>query len=379
MTKQSRKQHSPAFKAKVALEAIREDATVAELAAKYQIHPTLIHTWKKQLLEGAMEVFEKGRKKSEPEIDQQELFRQIGQLKVENDFLSRGAQSASIAPQERKKWIEPKHPHLSVARQCQLLGLSRSVFYYKAVPLSERDEKLMRMIDEQYTKQPTYGSRRMAVWLRREGHMVGRKHVRRLMRLMGLETIYQRPKTSVAHPAHKKYPYLLRGMNINRPNQVWATDITYIPMYRGFMYLVAVIDWYSRKVLSWRLSNTLETDFCVEALQEALEKYGTPEIFNTDQGSQFTSDDFINVLEEKNIRISMDGRGRWIDNVFVERLWRSLKYEDVYLKAYETGKALREGLKTYFMLFNKERPHQSLDDMTPNEKYYENRLEPKVA
>lgn len=266
-----------------------------------------------------------------------------------------------------------------MARQCQLLGLSRSVFYYKAVPLSERDEKLMRLIDEQYMKQPTYGSRRMAAWLRREGHMVGRKHVRRLMRLMGLETIYQRPKTSVAHPAHKKYPYLLRGMNINRPNQVWATDITYIPMYRGFMYLVAVIDWYSRKVLSWRLSNTLETDFCVEALQEALEKYGTPEIFNTDQGSQFTSDDFVSVLEEKNIRISMDGRGRWIDNVFVERLWRSLKYEDVYLKAYENGKALREGLKTYFMRFNKERPHQSLDDMTPDEKYYENRLEPKVA
>jgi len=199
---------------------------------------------------------------------------------------------------------------LSVARQCQLLGLSRSAYYYKAVPLSERDQELMRMIDEQYMKQPTYGSRRMAVWLRRQGHLVGRKHVRRLMRLMGMETVYQRPKTSVAHPAHKKYPYLLRGLNINRSNQVWATDITYIPMRRGFMYLVAVIDWYSRKVLSWRLSNTLEVDFCVEALEEALEKYGTPEIFNTDQGSQFTSTDFIGVLEERNIRISMDGRGR---------------------------------------------------------------------
>ena len=284
-----------------------------------------------------------------------------------------------MTPQERRKWIEPKHPKLSVVRQCHLLGISRSAYYYKAVPLSERDQNLMRRIDEQYMKQPTYGSRRMAAWLRREGFLVGRKHVRRLMRLMGLETVYQRPKTTVAHPAHRKYPYLLRGLRIDRPNQVWASDITYIPMPRGFMYLVAVMDWYSRKVLSWRLSNTLEADFCVEALEEALALYGKPEIFNTDQGCQFTSEDFLGVLEAQGIRISMDGRGRWVDNVFVERLWRSVKYEDVYLKGYETGKALREGLKAYFLEFNGVRLHQSLGDKTPDEKYYENQLEKKAA
>lgn len=259
---------------------------------------------------------------------------------------------------------------MSISQQCRLLGISRSTYYYKPVPLDEMDLELMRKMDELYLKHPTFGTRRMTTWLKRMGYEVGRKRVRRLMRVMGLQAIYAKPKTSKANQAHKKYPYLLRNLAVNRPNQVWASDITYIPMYRGFLYLVAVIDWYSRKVLSWRVSNTMEPDFCVEALQDALLHHGKPEIFNTDQGSQFSSDAFISVLKNANINISMDGKGRWVDNVFVERLWRSVKYEDVYLKAYITGKELKAGLSNYFKFYNNERYHQSLGDNTPDEVYY---------
>ena len=228
----------------------------------------------------------------------------------------------------------------------------------------------MRLIDEQYLKTPTWGSRSMRNHLRRLGYKINRKRVQRLMRLMGLEAIYPRPKTSRPHPEHKVYPYLLRNLNIDRPNQVWTTDITYIPMSRGFMYLVAVMDWHSRKVLAWRLSNTMETDFCVEAVEEAIRRYGTPEIFNTDQGSQFTSDDFTGVLKDHGIAISMDGRGRALDNIFIERLWWTLKYNYIYLRSFENGSHLRKGLRGWFSFYNQERFHQALDNLTPDEVYY---------
>ncbi len=233
----------------------------------------------------------------------------------------------------------------------------------------------MRLIDEQFLQTPFYGSRQMRRWLRRQGYTVSRKRVRRLMRLLGLQAIFQRPRTSQLHPEHRIYPYLLRDLEITRPNHVWCADVTYIPLQRGFLYLVAVMDWASRKVLSWRLSNTLDTSFCGEALQEALERYGPPEIFNTDQGSQFTSVDFTDALKEAGIRISMDGKGRWMDNVFIERLWRSLKYEQVYLSEYATGSEARAGIGWWMDFYNECRPHSSLQDRTPEEAYIDDGAE----
>jgi putative transposase len=260
--------------------------------------------------------------------------------------------------------IELNHPRLSVRRQCELMGLSRSSVYYQPACETAENLHLMRRMDEQYLKTPFYGSRRMTVWLNRQGCAVNRKRVQRLMRLMGLEAIYPRPRTSIVNPSHKIYPYLLRDLAIIHPHQVWSTDITYIPMPQGFMYLVAILDWYSRYVLSWRLSNTLEGSFCLEALAEAL-ALGKPRIFNSDQGVQFTSLEFTGRLETAGIAISMDGRGRALDNVFVERLWRSVKYEDVYIKDYGSVAELEIGLTEYFQLYNHHRPHQSLNYQTP--------------
>lgn len=269
--------------------------------------------------------------------------------------------------------IDPSHKDLSLTRQCHLTGISRSCFYYKPVnensPKYRQDLELMAEIDRQFMDMPYLGSRRMAEVLRRQGWSVGRKRVTRLMRLMGLEAIYRRPRTTVPHPEHRVYPYLLRGLTIDRPNQVWAADITYLPMPKGFLYMVAIMDWHSRKVLSWKLSNTMDAEFCVEALKGALETYGTPEIFNTDQGSQFTSLDFTSVLQDAGVRISMDGKGRCMDNVFVERLWRSLKYEDVYLKAYANGSEARAGIGAWIETYNTRRPHQGLAYQTPDEVY----------
>lgn len=236
----------------------------------------------------------------------------------------------------------------------------------------------MALVDRCHLKHPFYGSRRIRDWLEDQGHPINRKRVQRLMRTMGLVALYPKRNLSLANQAHKVYPYLLRNLVIDRPNQVWATDITFIPMAHGFVYLVAVMDWYSRRVLSWRLSNTLDTSFCVEALEEAIENHGVPEIFNTDQGSQFTSDDFTGVLKRHEISISMDGKGRWVDNVFVERLWRSVKYEEVYLKAYDDIKSAKASLGKYFAFYNTERRHQSLDRQTPDQVYYKNAIR-KVA
>jgi len=270
--------------------------------------------------------------------------------------------------------VDRQHPSLSVASQCALLEISRSGVYYQPVGTSAEDLALMELIDHEYLDTPFYGARRMAVWLKRQGHHVNRKRVRRLMRIMGLKTIYRRPRTSKPEPRHKVYPYLLNNRAITRPNQVWAADITYIPMARGFLYLVAVIDWYSRYVLSWRLSNTLSVDFCVDALKEALRK-GRPDIFNTDQGAQFTSEDFTELLDTCGIRISMDGKGSYSDNLFIERLWRTVKYEEVYLKAYRDGREARTAIGEYFRFYNSERPHQSLGYRTPGDVYNSTTME----
>ena len=263
--------------------------------------------------------------------------------------------------------IEPEHPRPSIVRQCQLVALSRSSFYYRPVGESAENLALMRLIDEQFLETPWYGSRQMVRHLRRQGHVVGRKRVRRLMATMGLAAVYQRPRTTVPHPEHRIWPYLLRDLSIDRPDQVWCADITYIPMRRGFLYFVAVMDWASRKVLAWRLSNTLDVEFCIEALEEALARHGRPEIFNTDQGSQFTSPRFTGVLTGAGVRVSMDGRGRWMDNVFIERLWRSMKYECVYLHAFETGSEARAGLGRWITYYNADRPHSALGGRTPAE------------
>ncbi|KZY30415.1 integrase [Roseovarius sp. HI0049] len=258
---------------------------------------------------------------------------------------------------------------LSLTRQAELLGISRGSLYYAPRPASEDDLRLMRRIDELHMDYPFAGSRMMKGLLRQEGFTAGRLHVATLMKQMGIEALYRRPNTSKPAPGHKVYPYLLRKLAVTRPNQVWAMDITYVPMARGFVYLVAVVDWFSRKVLSWRLSVTLETGPCVEALNEALARHGAPEIMNTDQGSQFTSIDFITALKGAGIRISMDGKGAWRDNVFVERLWRTIKYEEVYLRAYDSVSAARESLGRYLAFYNTRRPHSSLDGQTPDQAY----------
>ena len=259
---------------------------------------------------------------------------------------------------------------LPVKRQAALLDLSRASVYYQPRPISDRDLKLMRRIDELHLEAPYYGSRKLAKQLKREGHDVGRRHVRTLMQRMGIEALYRKPRTSIPARGAQIYPYLLNGLAIERPNQVWASDISYLPMAHGFLYLVAILDVASRKVLAWRLSNTMRTDFCVEALEEAMNKYGVPEIFNTDQGSQFTSEDWTAPLKAAGVAISMDGKGRWIDNVFIERLWRSVKYEEVYLRGYANGSEARQSLGKYFSFYNSRRLHENLGYATPDEVYF---------
>jgi putative transposase len=272
---------------------------------------------------------------------------------------------------ERRALVERTDPALPVSQQCRLLAVSRSSVYRRPAEVGEQDRSIMALIDRHYLARPYYGSRRMAAWLVAQGHLVNRKRVQRLMRLMGLVAIYQRPNTSKAAAPHKIYPYLLSGMAIERVNQVWCSDVTYIPMAKGFLYLVVVMDWVSRAVLAWRLSNTLGADFCVEALEEALSRYGRPEIFNTDQGSQFTSDDFTGTLKDHGIMISMNGKGRCMDNIFVERLWRSLKYEEVYLNAYASVAEAKAGIGAWLNFYNEERQHQSLGYRTPRQIYDE--------
>ena len=274
--------------------------------------------------------------------------------------------------------IDPEHD-LSIKRQAELLEISRSTAYYESRPTSPEDLWLMRRIDELHLNYPFAGSRMLRDLLWQQGFEVGRRHIKTLMRKMGIEAIYRKPNTSKPAPGHKIYPYLLRDMDVTQPNQVWAMDITYIPMARGFLYLAAVVDWFSRRVLAWRLSISLDTSFCIEAVEEALSKNEKPKIFNTDQGSQFTSNAFVGMLEKNGIKVSMDGKGRWRDNVFVERLWRSIKYEEVYLYAYETVKDARTSIGKYLEFYNSIRPHSSLNALTPDQVYFNRLPEFKAA
>ena len=271
-----------------------------------------------------------------------------------------------MSRERRRGMVDRRHPALSTVRQCALLSISKSSLNYRRKGTCPENLAVMKAMDQQYLSTPFYGSRRMRVWLGRQGHTVNRKRVQRLMRTMGLRAIYRRPRTSQPGPGHKVYPYLLGGMEITRPNQVWAADITYIPMAKGFLYLVAIMDWYTRYVVAWRLSNTLDAAFCVEVLDEALRK-GKPEVFNTDQGSQFTGEGFTGLLERSGVKISMDGKGRYADNILLERLWRTVKYEEVYLKAYSGGREAKAGLDAYFHFYNNQRPHQALGYRTPTE------------
>ncbi|HEY1256666.1 MAG TPA: IS3 family transposase [Terracidiphilus sp.] len=376
MSRRPRRNHSAAFKAKVALAAIKGEKTLTELAEQFDVHANQITQWKSQLLEGAAGVF--GEAKAAPAdelVDVKTLHAKIGALALENGFFRRGAHQGRVV--ERKAMIDPEHD-LPITQQAEALGISRSTVYYQPRPASAEDLWLMRQVDELHLNYPFAGSRMLRDLLSHQGLEVGRRHLRTLMRRMGIEAIYRKPNTSKPAPGHRIYPYLLRGLAITRPNQVWAMDITYIPMARGFVYLAAVVDWFSRRVLAWKLSITMETAFCVEALEEALSKNERPEIFNTDQGSQFTSEAFAGRLKKEQIRISMDGKGRWRDNVFVERIWKSIKYEEVYLHAYASVTEARTSIHRYLEFYNSVRPHSSLKALTPDQVYF-NRLPETLA
>ena len=345
-----RRSYPAELKAKVALEALREEATMAELAARYNVHPNLIA---KRCWPASREITNGTRPLGRPRS------RNCGRRSASSSSTGIFYPRPSVGePRPGEwRWVDPNHTRLSIVRQCRLVSIARSSFYYEGQGESPVNLRLMRVIDEQFLETPFYGSRQMTRWLRRQGDTVSRKRVRRLMHLLGgVHAIFQGPRTSQPHPAHRIYPYLLRDLPITRPNHVWCTDVTYIPLQRGFLCLVAVMDWASRKVLSWRLSNTLDASFCVEAVHEALERYGPSEIFNSDQGSQFTSVDFTDVLKAAGIRISMDGTGRWMDNVFIERLWRSLKYECVYLSEFANGLQARTGIGWWMDFYDRRRP-----------------------
>ncbi|MGH7087836.1 MAG: IS3 family transposase [Stellaceae bacterium] len=368
MTKRNRRTHSPAFKAKVALAALKGEKTLAELAQQFDVHPNQITNWKNQLLEGAAGVFGQDRAGlAEAPVDLKALHAKIGELALENGFFVRRAQQGR--PTERKAMIDRDHD-LPVVRQAKVLKLARSTVYYKPRPVSAEDLALMRRLDEVHLDYPFAGARMLRGLLRREGISIGRRHVATLMKRMGIAAIYRRPNTSKPAPGHKLYPYLLRGVKIERPNQVWAMDISCIPTRRGFVYLTAVVDVFSRRVLAHRVSITMEAGFCIDALEEALARHGRPEIFNTDQGSQFISLDFTGVLLDAQVAISMDGKSAWRDNVFVERLWRTVKYEEVYLRAYDSVSEARALISRYLAFYNRGRPHLSLAGRTPDEAYF---------
>ncbi|WP_421800895.1 IS3 family transposase [Granulicella sibirica] len=377
MSRRPRRNHTAAFKAKVALTALKGEKTLLELAQQFDVHANQITQWKSQLLEGAAGVFG-GDAKAEPAeaaVDVKTLHAKIGQLTLENDFLGRGAHEGRAS--ERKKMIDREHK-LSIKRQAKILGIGRGTAYYTPRPVSEKDLLLMRKLDELHLNYPFGGSRMLRDLLRQQGHDVGRLHIGTLMKKMGIEAIYRRPNTSKPAPGQRIYPYLLREVAVTRPNQAWAMDISYIPMARGFVYLAAVVDWFSRKILSWKLSVTMDVSFCLEAVEEALSKHDKPEIFNTDQGSQFTSEAFTEHLRKNEIQISMDGKGCWRDNVFVERIWRTIKYEEVYLRAYGSVQEARTSLGKYIVFYNQTRPHSSLKGKTPNQVHL-NRLPETMA
>ena len=369
MPRRPRRNHTPAFKAKVALAAIKGDRTLAQLAEQFDVHPNQITAWKAQLEGGAADVFGPGGGNGAAQpVDRREVAaRQDRRADAGERFFRGRAHQGGIA--ERKAMIDRAHD-LPITKQAEVLRISRGSVYYLPRPVPEADLAIMRRLDRLHLEFPFAGSRMLRGLLAAEGCKIGRRHVKTLMRRMGIEALYRRPRTTKPEPGHKVYPYLLRGLTIERPNQVWAMDITYIPMARGFVYLAVVLDWFSRRVLAWRLSITMEAAFCVETLEDALARHGKPDIFNTDQGSQFTGAAFTGALASNGIAISMDGKGAWRDNVFVERLWRSVKYEEVYLHAYDSVGEARASIGRYLDFYNARRPHSSLDGTTPDQAYF---------
>jgi putative transposase len=374
MAQKTRRRIDASLKAKIALEALREQATVADLAQRYQVHPNQIYAWKKQLQDQAAKAFDAGGGAApDREREIERLHAKARGLPRANRRVGGGAgffsaEVRKMSVPDRRALLDPSaalraghgHGDLSIRRQCRLLGLARSGVYRPRRAANDNDLGLMRRIDELFTQFPFLGSRRLALMLGEQGLPINRKRMQRLMRQMGIAALGPKPRTTKPAPGHKVFPYLLRGLVIDRPNQVWAADITYVPIGRGFLYVVAIMDWASRAVLAWRLSNTMDSSFCVEALDEALARFGVPEIFNTDQGSQFTSAAFTGVLAAAGVRISMDGRGRWMDNVFIERLWRSMKYEDIYLKGYADGREAKLGIADWIAFYNHASEHPSV-------------------
>src|SRR5213596_870517 len=369
MSRRARRNHTAAFKAKVALAAVKGDRTLTQLAEQFDVHPNQITSWKAQLEEGGIRCIRSRRRQRSRATDRRREVAPCQDWRADagERFFGRSARQGRFA--ERKAMIEPAHD-LAITKQARALNISRGSVYYLPRPVPEADLAIMRRLDRLHLEFPFAGSRMLRGLLAAEGCKIGRRHVKTLMKRMGIEALYRRPRTTKPEPGHKIYPYLLRGMEIVRPNQVWAMDITYIPMARGFVYLAVVLDWFSRRVLSWRLSITMEAAFCVETLEDALARHGKPDIFNTDQGSQFTGAAFTGMLANNGIAISMDGKGAWRDNVFIERLWRSVKYEEVYLRAYDSVSDARTSIGRYLNFYNGRRPHSSLDGSTPDQAYF---------
>jgi putative transposase len=379
MTRRTRRNHTAAFKAKVAMAALKGDKTLTELARAFDVRANQIARWKNQLQEGAAGVFGPGSRSLEPNppaVDIKTLRAKIGELTLENDFLEGALDPGRHA--ERKTMIDREH-ELPIAKRAVVLNIGRGSVYCLPRPAPERDLKPMRRIGELHMDRPFAGARMLAFPLAQEGLAVGRKHVGSLMRKMGIEALYRGPRTSRPEPGHKAYPHLLKDKEITRANQVRAMDITCIPMAKGYCHLAAVMDGFTRKVLAWRLPITMEASFRIEAVEEALETHGRPEIFNTDQGSQFTGQAFTGLLARHGIAISMDGKGAWRDNAFVERLWRSVKYEEVYLKAYASVSEARASLARCFTFHNTRRPHQALDGGPPDRAYFTPQQLPAAA
>ena len=377
MSRRPRRTHIGAFKAKVALAALKGEKTLLELAQQFDVHANQITQWKSQLQEGAAGVFGGAKPaKTEASLDVKTLHAKIGQLTLMRTIFIRGAHEGRTS--ERKKMIDRAHK-LPIKHQAEVLSISRGTAYYKPRQVSEQDLLVMKKLDKLHLDYLFAGSRMLRDLLRQQGADVGRMRVSSLMRKMGIEAIYRRPNTSKPAPGHRIYPYLLRDLAVTRPNQAWAMDISYIPMARGFVYLTAVVDWFSRKILSWKLSITMDVSFCLEAVEEALSRHGKPEIFNTDQGRQFTTGAFTEQLRKNQIQISMDGKGCWRDNVFVERIWRTIKYEKVYLRAYDSVGEARTSLGKYIEFYNHTRPHSRLKGKTPDQAYLNRLLETLAA
>ncbi|WP_432422610.1 IS3 family transposase, partial [Thermoanaerobacterium thermosaccharolyticum] len=371
-----RRNFTPEQKAKIVLEVLREEKTLNEIAAEYEIHPNMLSRWKAEFINNAAMVFSKETDELEKvkktyEKEKEELLKQIGQLSYENAWLKKKNLANSKSREERMKMIDRGDKKLSISRQAKLLSVNRTSLYYKTVPTSDEEYMIKRIIDEVYTAHPEYGYRRMTTILRRDyGILINRKRTRRYMREMGIHGFCPGPNLSKRLHNKYLYPYLLKGLNIDHPNQVWSIDITYCRMKRGFMYLVAIIDWYSRYIVGYALSNTLEHTFVIDTIKKAIKQHGAPEIMNSDQGSQFSCEDYINLLKENNIKISMDGKGRALDNHRIERFFRSYKWEKLYLEDCETGHQLRKITQEYIEYYNNKRPHQSLGNRTPAEYYY---------